>query len=220
MTITLNAQETIEMALRRIGVLQEDTDVSSYQLSKGRDALRLVIEGLNNEGYRLFQLERKSKDLVDGTASYDLEAEDFEILTAYIDDGVSDKPLLDFISSDEYMDIADKTLEGTPRSIYLEYAATGLVTAYLYPVPNDSDLDLNYLAVKKITDLSANDTNVGFAANWLEVVVMELAYRLSYEYSLDAKLRVLLREEADRLKKLAKKRDFQAESFDVACGSY
>jgi len=75
---------------------------------------------------------------------------------------------------------------------------------YLWPQPDSTSYVLHYMAVRKLQDFDNPNDNADFETRWLDAIVSSLAYKISGLYNVPMNERILLKQESEELKALAK----------------
>lgn len=212
--------DIVTRAHRIIGAVGQGQNCSAAQLSQGADALNAIIEDLNNDGFRLVQLELVSKAYADLTSGgyWTMDADTLDILLAYIQIDGNDEPYLDILDANKYYNIQDKDQTGLPTKLYIDYQKP--LVGYLYPYMSSSDYTLKYLRIKKIAELSADDSEPGLEERFFRGLTYMLAHDLSDENSKSIQERMYLYNKAKSLLNRAKTKDFRIEESKVAEGAY
>jgi hypothetical protein len=122
------------------------------------------------------------------------------IESAFVRRNGNDTPI-NIISSSQYFEISNKDNEGQVNSLWFDRQLTPIVR--LWPYPSDADDVIHYHAVQTMDDFDAASNNGEFPVQWVEYFTFELAYRLSFETDLPLNERILLQQEAEKLKQEA-----------------
>lgn len=101
------------------------------------------------------------------------------------------------LSRQEYMNLSDKTTEGSPYAYYFDKLegiadiSSSNPVMYVYTEPDNLREYLKYDVVKALDDVDASTDNLYFPDEWLEAITYNLAVRLTTAYGKEAKLQVL-----------------------------
>jgi hypothetical protein len=174
--ITLYAYQLI--GVRPTALLQEHLDAA-------RTATNMMLTRWSNQGVNLWQVDLVTVPLVQGTASYSVDANTVVMLDAYIEYG---SPAIDRIilpvSRTEYASYPNKAQQGFPTTFWFDRLLSPTVT--LWPVPDGSQTSLKYYKVMRIQDANMNGTQeVDIPPIWLEAFAYGLALRLAVIWSPD-----------------------------------
>lgn len=85
------------------------------------------------------------------------------------------------LSSDEYLMLPNKTVQGTPNSFYYDpQMGTGVLN--IWPVPQDSSSTLQVSYIRAIEDFDSSSDNPDYPIEWAEALTYGLAMRLGSAY--------------------------------------
>jgi hypothetical protein len=168
--LTIYAYQLI--GVRPTALLQEHLDVA-------RTATNMMYTRWSNQGVNLWQVDLVTVPLVQGTATYSVDANTVTMLDAYI---VYGSPAIDRIimpiSRTEYASYPNKTQQGFPTVFWFDRLLSPTVT--IWPVPDGSQTSLKYYRVVRLQDANMNGTQeVDIPPIWLEAMVYGLAERLA-----------------------------------------
>jgi hypothetical protein len=174
--LTVYAYQLI--GIRPTAILQEHLDAA-------RLATNMMFTRWSNQGVNLWQVELVTTALVQGTATYSVDASTVTMLDAYIEYG---SPAIDRIilpiSRTEYASYPNKTQQGFPTTFWFDRLLSPTVT--LWPVPDGTQTYLKYYRVIRIQDANMNGTEqVDIPPIWLEAMAYGLAERLAQIWSPD-----------------------------------
>ena len=145
----LNVDELIEEAFERCGLELR----TGYDLETARRSLNLMFADWANRGLNLWLIEERTKALVEGTASYDLDTDLVNVLSAVVR-RTSGSTTTDYqvnrISRSDYQYLPDKTTKSRVTQFYLERTITPKL--YLYPAPENSTDVFRYYALTRMQD--------------------------------------------------------------------
>lgn len=168
--VTLYAYQLI--GIRPTALLQEHLDAA-------RTATNMMLTRWSNQGVNLWQVTLVTVPLVQGTATYNVDANTVVMLDAYIEYG---SPAIDRIilpvSRTEYASYPNKAQEGFPTTFWFDRLLSPTVT--LWPVPDGTQTSLKYYKVMRIQDANMNGTQeIDIPPIWLEAFAYGLALRLA-----------------------------------------
>lgn len=168
--VTLYAYQLI--GIRPTALLQEHLDAA-------RTATNMMLTRWSNQGVNLWQVTLVTVPLVQGTATYSVDANTVVMLDAYIEYG---SPAIDRIilpvSRTEYASYPNKAQEGFPTTFWFDRLLSPTVT--LWPVPDGTQTSLKYYKVMRIQDANMNGTQeIDIPPIWLEAFAYGLALRLA-----------------------------------------
>lgn len=172
--LTLYAYNLI--GVRNTAVLQEHMEAA-------RIASNMMLSRWSNQGVNLWAVDLITTPLVQGQATYSVDANTVVILDAYmrIDDGTNDPidRLILPISRSEYASYPNKEQQGFTTTYWFDRLLSPTVT--LWPVPDGSSAQyLKYYRVRQLQDSNLqNGQQVEIPYLWMEAFAYGLAYRLA-----------------------------------------
>jgi hypothetical protein len=176
--ITLYAYNLI--GVRNTAVLQEHMEAA-------RMASNMMLARWANQGVNLWAVDLISVPLVQGQATYNVDANTVVILDAYMEiDNGSGQPIDRIIlpiSRTEYASYPNKEQQGFTTTFWFDRLLSPTVT--LWPVPDGSSAQyLKYYRVRQLQDSNLqNGQKVEIPYLWLEAFAYGLAYRLAQIWS-------------------------------------
>ena len=176
----LSIEEIIAESFERCGLSVR----SGYDLKTSRRSLNLLFAEWANRGLNLWTIEQRTKTLVAGTTSYDLDADLVDILSAVLftaSDTTVDKQV-ERLSRAEYLHLSKKTTQATSTQYYLERSITPKL--YLYPTPDAADT-FKYYALTRIQDAGSYSNNAEIPFRFLPCLVAGLAYYIAMKKAPD-----------------------------------
>ena len=166
--IVLYAYQNI--GVRPAALLQEHMD-------SARMATNMMLARWSNQGVNLWCVDLITTPLVQGTATYSVNANTVMILDAYIVSDSIDRIILP-ISRTEYASYPNKAQQGFPTTFWFDRLISPTVT--LWPVPDGSQTSLKYYRVRRLQDSNLQGgEQVEIPYLWLEAFADGLAYRLA-----------------------------------------
>jgi hypothetical protein len=176
--LTLYAYNLI--GVRNTAVLQEHMEAA-------RMASNMMLARWSNQGVNLWAVDLISVPLVQGQATYNVDANTVMILDAYmeIDNGSSqpiDRIILP-ISRTEYASYPNKEQQGFTTTYWFDRLLSPTVT--LWPVPDGTSAQyLKYYRVRRLQDSKLqNGEQVEIPYLWMEAFAYGLAQRLAMVWS-------------------------------------
>jgi len=169
----LNVDELIEEAFERCGLELR----TGYDLETARRSLNLMFADWANRGLNLWLIEERTKALVEGTASYDLDTDLVNVLSAVVR-RTSGSTTTDYqvnrISRSDYQYLPDKATKSRVTQFYLERAITPKL--YLYPAPENSTDVFRYYALTRMQDAGIYTNTLEITFEFLPAMVAGLAF--------------------------------------------
>jgi hypothetical protein len=170
--IVLYAYQNI--GVRPAALLQEHMD-------SARMATNMMLARWSNQGVNLWCVDLITTPLVQGTATYAVDANTVMILDAYIVSDSIDRIILP-ISRTEYASYPNKAQQGFPTTFWFDRLISPTVT--LWPVPDGSQTSLKYYRVRRLQDSNLQGgQQVEIPYLWLEAFADGLSYRLARIWS-------------------------------------
>ena len=178
----LNVDELIEEAFERCGLELR----TGYDLETARRSLNLMFADWSNRGLNLWVIEERTESLTEGTASYDLDVDLVNVLSAVIRT-TSGSDTTDYqvnrISRSDYHYLPDKSIKARPTQFYVERSITPKL--YLYPAPENSTDVFRYYALTRIQDAGVFTNTLEITFQFLPAMVAGLAYYIAMKRAPD-----------------------------------
>jgi len=168
-------------AYNLIGI--RNTSLVQEHLESARMATNLLLASWSNRGVNLWAVDLVTTALVQGQATYNVDANTVVILDAYmrIDDGVNDPidRIILPISRTEYASYPNKEQQGFTTTFWFDRLLSPTVT--LWPVPDGQSAQyLKYYRVRRIQDSNLQGgENVEIPYLWMDAFAFGLAVRLA-----------------------------------------
>jgi hypothetical protein len=188
-TWSQSRDEIIADALTNVGAIGPGDEATGQIRDHAARALNRLVKALDAEGQLLWRLSELSVPTVSGTSRYALSALVFacEDPMAYLPAGSSVSTKIWPMSREEYANLADATVAGTPTRffIYRTLASTGriLLSATFYPVPNVTADAIHYVGATRAKDYDDGSTLSDFPSMWTRCLVYGLTAELAPAYS-------------------------------------
>jgi hypothetical protein len=175
----LDVDEVIEESFERCGLNSR----SGYDLKTARRSLNIMLAEWSNRGINLWTVELRTQTLTADTTSYTLGTDVIDVLEAVVftENNTSTDIEVDRISRAEYLNISNKSTEGTPVQFFVERNSSAPVL-YLYPTP-DGAHSFKYYALTKMQDAGSYTNELEVPTRFLPCLVSGLAYYLSVKKS-------------------------------------
>lgn len=176
-TYTFNPSlgEIVLYAYQNIGV--RPTALLQEHMDSARMATNMMLARWSNQGVNLWCVDLITTPLVQGTATYPVDANTVMILDAYIVSEGIDRIILP-ISRTEYASYPNKAQQGFPTTFWFDRLISPTVT--LWPVPDGSQTSLKYYRVRRLQDSNLqNSEQPEIPYLWLEAFADGLTYRLA-----------------------------------------
>ena len=203
--LTIYAYQLI--GIRPTALLQEHMDVA-------RTATNMMFTRWSNQGVNLWQVDLITVPLIQGTSTYNVDANTVVMLDSYIEYGSPpiDRIILP-IGRTEYASYPNKQQQGFPTTFWFDRLLSPTVT--LWPVPDGQQTYLKYYRVIRLQDANMNGTEqVDIPAIWLEAMVYGLAERLAQIWSPDKV--AIMKPMADEAYNIAAAQNVETASFYIS----
>ena len=178
--------EVVLNAFARCGIRR--TSLAQEHMSDARFEANLMFSDWSNKGVNLWEVDRVSVPLVQGTTTYNVDAKTVMILDAVITTGSGasqfDRVIMP-ISRTEYSQTPNKNLQAPPTVFWFDRLINPTVT--LWPVPDQSSYyTLNYYRVTQIQDAElADGQTLDIPYRWMDAMCSGLAARMAAIYAPD-----------------------------------
>ncbi len=206
-SLTLAAFDLI--GVRRSSILQE-------HLEAARLHSNFLLLRWSSAGVNLWQVDLITTPLVQGTSTYDVDANTIVILDMYIsvtNGGATQDRIIMPISRTEYASYPNKTMQGFPTVAWFDRLLSPTIT--IWPVPNGEQTSLKYYRLRQNQDaVLQNGLTVEMPAYWMEAFVFGLAARLAIIYAPDRAMP--LKGMADEAYMLASSQNVETSDFFVS----
>ncbi len=171
--------EIVIYAYQNIGI--RPTALLMEHMEVARTATNMMLARWSNMGVNLWCVDLITTPLVQGTATYPVDANTVMILDAYIVSDSIDRIILP-ISRTEYASYPNKAQQGFPTTFWFDRLISPTVT--LWPVPDGSQTSLKYYRVRRLQDSNLQGgEQVEIPYLWLEAFADGLTYRLARIWS-------------------------------------
>ena len=199
-TFTVNRDQIITLALRKLGVLELGSVPDSETVANASLALNLYVKQMETEGLKLWTVNQLVLPLVNGQTQYsigpasqnptvDLDTDKpLKVIQAWLRQTTVTPPIdtpVQLLSQQEYKTLGSKFSTGVANSVYYEIRQnTGNMYVYLTPDYNAAlQYDLYFMAQQPIQDISYGSSIPNFPNEWMNTLVWNLADQLAIEYS-------------------------------------
>lgn len=175
-----------EIVLDAFGRCQiRPAEITQAHMFAARMKLNLLLSEWSNNQVNLWEVNKQSIPLVQGSATYSVPAEIVMILDLYVSTGspIPTDRYMNPLSRTEYTSIATKTTQGYPSQYWFNRLISPTVT--FYPVPDGTQsYTVWYYAVRQTQDADVtNGYNVEVQSRWMAAFVSGLAWMLSETYA-------------------------------------
>jgi len=193
-SFTLTLDDLIEEAFQRCMI---SSTRQGYDLREARTSLNILLAEWGNRGVHLWKVKSHTQTLTQGTATYNAPSDASDILEVVFRNGDTDTSMTK-ISRSEYINIPNKTSQGTPSQYYIDRQYVPTIT--LYQTPNVTGTEIFYYYVGIIEDAGAYTNNPDVYYNFIPCLTSGLAYYLSMKKrpELTQQLKMIYEDEMQR----------------------
>lgn len=208
--------ELVLTAFSRIGVRR--TELEQSHMQDARSAANLLLAEWSNLQPNLWEVSLKTSPMLEGVATYSVDAQTVMILDLYITYGspATDRYIMP-ISRTEYAAIPDKTQQGFPTCYFFDRLVSPTIT--FWPVPDGNGPYLtNYYSVWQTPDANlADGATVEIPYRWLDAFACGLAWKLSEIYA--PQLEQRMQQKAERSWNIAATQDVENVGLYITPGT-
>jgi hypothetical protein len=183
----VTGRDLISASARLIGVLAPGESLTAGEATDGLATLNRMLDGLSNDDLVIHAVTAETPltltagdDSVTLGALGDITTRPMQIESALIRD-VSTDYSVRILTQDEYAAIPDKATQSTYPAALYDDGGYPQRTLKLYPVPSVA-VSLVLFTKRALTQIATLDTSVSLPPGYEEMLVYNLAIRLSPEY--------------------------------------
>lgn len=201
---SLNRDQVITGALRKLAVLPSGGTPSANQVSEAKDALNALVKALQVDGMPLWKINSRSFTVVDGTSSYTVGPSQtincpkpLRIIQATrTPSGGVNIPMNTYTRYD-FNDLPQgSSVEGEPLNLYYQpLRTTGVIK--LWPTPDNSTTSITFHYHSPFEDMDGASDDFDFPSEWIMALIYKLAWVMSPEYGIPPNDRSALMKEAE-----------------------
>lgn len=203
---TLNRNQVITGALRKLAVLPSGGTPTSAQISDAADSLNAIVKAFHADGMPLWAITSTSFNTVDGTNSYTIGLSQtinvpapLKLIQALRTESGSNNVPLNVYNRYDFNELPQTSTEGTPVTLYYQpLNGTGVIK--LWPTPDDSTTSITIHYQRPFEDMDNATDNFDFPASWILALTYYLAWTLAPEYGIPPSDRNILSQEARMFK--------------------
>lgn len=200
---SLNRNQVITGALRKLGVLASGGTPSAAQISDATDALNAIVKALQADGMPLWKITSTSFDTAADTTSYNIGpsqtvstiGKPLRVVQAFYtpDEGVNTP--MNIYNKYDFNNLPNNA-EGTPITLYYQPLATyGVI--HVWPTPIDTSTEITVYYQTPYEDMDGASDDFDFPSEWMQAIIYMLAWSLAPEYGIPPTDRGLLMKEAE-----------------------
>ena len=198
---SLNRQQVITSALRKLAVLPSGGTPSTAQINDAADALNAIVKAFQADGMPLWKIASQSFTTVSGTENYTVGPSQtidcpkpLKVLQALRTPSDGTNTPLNVYTRYDFNGLPHGA-SGVPVNLYYQPLRTS-GTIKLWPAPNDSTTTITFHYQSPYEDMDASDNDFDFPSEWMQALIYNLAWALAPEYGIPPTDRALLQKEA------------------------
>jgi hypothetical protein len=143
-----------------------------------RRSMSFMFTDWDNRGPKQWTIEQQSFTCQVGTADYSLAVGTLDVLEVVLRDANDVDTPVNIISRSEYVQLNNKTIQGSiPDRAYIQRGRDG-VTMTLYQVPSDSTKRIVYWRIRYLQDVGDAGHDPDAPRRWWDAIASGLARRL------------------------------------------
>jgi hypothetical protein len=204
---TLNRDQVITGALRKLAVLPSGGTPSAPQVADASEALNAIVKAFQADGMPVWAIEPYTFTVTSGTSSYAIgiaqtlnTVAPLKVLQAlYTTTGNASVPM-NIYNRHDFNILPNADSEGVPVNLYYQptSGSTGQPTGTikLWPTPNDSTTTITIHYQRPYNDMDSAANNFDFPSYWIQALIYNLAWALAPEYGIPPTDRAVLTKEA------------------------
>lgn len=200
---TLNRDQVITGALRKLGVLPSGATPSTNQVNDASDAINALVKAFHADGMPLWKITRYSFTTTAGTDTYNIGVAQtlntpapLKVLQAtYTVVNTSAVPM-NVYNRYDFNNLPNATsVTGTPVNLYYQpLNGTGVITLWPHPINSTTEITIDYQSPFEDMDNATDDFD--FPSYWIQALIYNLAWSLAPEYGVGPTDRKMLSDEA------------------------
>ena len=181
-TFDETAQQICVNALVNLGAIGIGEAPPAELLVHARSKLNVLVKSIDKEGPFTWRTVRRTLPTISGTTAYPLGADvkSLQPYARYIRPGQTSGILLWPLGAREFMELPDRTIQGTPVQFWPE-KRNRAVTLNLWPIPNEVGV-VEYSAALWSADMARNDDTPDFPPEWLRCLEYGLSADMAPAY--------------------------------------
>lgn len=203
-TWSLNRDQVITGALRKLAVLPSGGTPSAAQVTDASEALNALIKAFHADGMPVWKITSTTFNCVDGTSSYTIApsgatitaVQPLKVIQALSTvSGASAVPM-NVYNRYDFQELPNlSTIEGEPVNLYYQpLRISGVIK--LWPTPDNSTTTITIHYQAPFEDMDAAGDDLDFPAYWTQALIYNLAWTLAPEYGIPPTDRSILQKEA------------------------
>lgn len=201
---SLNRDQVITAALRKLGVVPSGGTPSANQISDAASALNALVKVFQADGMPLWKIAPQTFTTVNGTSTYTAGPaqtinipKPLKIIQAlYTPSGGVNMPMNIYNRYDFNNLPQGSTITGLPINFYYQPGNTN-GTIYLWPTPSDSTGVVTFSYQSMYEDMNSASDDFDFPSEWIQPLIYNLAWTMAPEFGLPLLDRAQLQKDAE-----------------------
>lgn len=198
---TLNRDQVIKGALRKLGVLPSGGTPSTNQTTEANEALNALVKAFHADGMPVWKISNTTFTVVSGTATYTIgpastvvAVQPLKVIEAFYTPVGGNNTPLNVYNRYDFMQLPD-VATGTPVNLYYQpLRTTGVIR--LWPIPDDSTTEITVHYQAPFEDMTNATDDFDFPPYWIQALIYNLAWVMAPEYGMPPQDRQIIAGEA------------------------
>lgn len=202
---TLNRDQVITAALRKLAVLPSGGSATGNQISEANDSLNALVKTLQADGMPLWKINSQTFNTSTGVANYSVGPSQtiscpmpLKILQAIkVPANTGNNTPLNIYTRYDFNDLPQgSNFSGVPVDFYYQPGRTAGVIR-LWPTPADNLTQITFHFHSPYEDMVSGANEFDFPSSWMTPIIYMLAWMLAPEYGIPPLDRAQLQKEAE-----------------------
>lgn len=201
---TLNRNQVITGALRKLGVLPSGGTPTSAQISDASDALNAIVKAFQADGMPLWKINSTAFTVTSGTSTYVIgpsltvnAPKPLRVIHAFYTVSGSVPVSMNVYNRYDFFELPiSTTITGVPVNLYYQPLRTS-GSIKLWPTPSDSTTVITIHYQSPYEDMDAATDDFDFPSEWIMALIYNVAWALSPEFGVPPTDRKILQSEAE-----------------------
>ncbi len=200
---TLNRDQVITGALRKLAVLPSGGTPDANQISDAAAALNAIVKAFQADGMPLWKITSTNFTVTSGQSSYNVGpaqpintiGKPLRIIQAFYTPSGGNNIPMNVYNRYDFNLLPSTNADGIPVNLYYQpLRTTGVIQ--LWPTPNDSTTQITFHYQTPYEDMDAAGNDFDFPSEWIQALIYNLAWSLAPEYGIPPTDRGILQKEA------------------------
>lgn len=201
---SLNRDQVITGALRKLGVLPSGGTPTASQISEASEALNALLKAFQADGMPLWKINTQTFTTTASTATYTVGPSQtvncpkpLKIIQAFWTPSGGTNTPLNIYTRYDFQDLPQgTTYTGAPVNLYYQpLRTTGVIK--LWPAPADSTTVITFSYQSMYEDMDNASDDFDFPSEWIQALIYNVAWSLAPEYGIPPVDRGILQKEAE-----------------------